>query len=75
MSQHQSGILPEHSRFAIWLEATVQGDLNSLRQGVKAFHQQLTQLRRAIQTRRWARSLPLATRCGAICSWLTARRS
>jgi putative iron-dependent peroxidase len=44
MSQYQSGILPEHSRFAIWLEAAVQGDLNILRQGVNAFHQQLTQL-------------------------------
>ena len=44
MSQHQSGILTEHSRFAIWLEASVQGDLNTLRQGVKTFHQQLTQL-------------------------------
>ncbi|GLR10553.1 peroxidase [Mixta theicola] len=44
MSSHQSGILPEHSRFAIWLEAVVQGDLNTIRQGVKAFHQQLTQL-------------------------------
>ncbi|MDU3816613.1 MAG: Dyp-type peroxidase [Pantoea sp.] len=44
MSQHQSGILIEHSRFAIWLEAGVQGDLNAVRQGVKTFHQQLTQL-------------------------------
>lgn len=44
MSQHQSGILPEHSRFAIWLEAVVQGDLNTIRQGVHAFYQQLTQL-------------------------------
>ena len=35
MSQHQSGILIEHSRFAIWLEAGVQGDLNAVRRASK----------------------------------------
>jgi porphyrinogen peroxidase len=41
MSQFQSGILLEHRRFAIWLEARVTGDLNALRQGSKTFLQQL----------------------------------
>ncbi|MFD1801798.1 Dyp-type peroxidase [Mixta tenebrionis] len=44
MSQHQSGILTEHSRFAIWLEAAVHGDLQQVRQGVNEFYQQLTTL-------------------------------
>lgn len=37
MSQFQSGILLEHRRFAIWLEARVTGDLDALRQGSKTF--------------------------------------
>ncbi|WP_029593536.1 Dyp-type peroxidase [Franconibacter pulveris] len=37
MSQVQSGILPEHCRAAIWLEAKAQGDRDALRQGCKAF--------------------------------------
>lgn len=44
MSQFQSGILLEHRRFAIWLEARVTGDLNALRQGSKSFLQQLEAL-------------------------------
>jgi porphyrinogen peroxidase len=44
MSQFQSGILLEHRRFAIWLEARVTGDLNALRQGSKTFLQQLEAL-------------------------------
>ena len=44
MSQFQSGILLEHRRFAIWLEARVTGDLNALRQGSKTFLQQLDAL-------------------------------
>ncbi len=31
MSQVQSGILPEHCRAAIWIEANVKGDINALR--------------------------------------------
>lgn len=31
MSQVQSGILPEHCRAAIWIEANVKGDLDALR--------------------------------------------
>lgn len=37
MNQVQSGILPEHCRFAIYIEAKAQGDLNVLRQGCRAF--------------------------------------
>ncbi|WP_058912655.1 Dyp-type peroxidase [Entomohabitans teleogrylli] len=38
MSQVQSGILPEHCRAAIWLEATVEeGALDALRQGCRTF--------------------------------------
>ncbi|QKJ88130.1 Dyp-type peroxidase [Paramixta manurensis] len=44
MSQHQSGILPEHRRFAIYLEAKAQGATEAIRAGSKAFYQQLTQL-------------------------------
>ncbi|MDF7648822.1 Dyp-type peroxidase [Erwiniaceae bacterium L1_54_3] len=44
MSQFQSGVLLEHRRFAIWLEARVTGDLNALRQGSKTFLQQLDAL-------------------------------
>lgn len=44
MSQFQSGILLEHRRFAIWLEARVTGDLDGLRQGSKTFLRQLDAL-------------------------------
>ncbi len=44
MSQFQSGILLEHRRFAIWLEARATGDLAALRQGCHAFLQQLAAL-------------------------------
>ncbi|MFS2222141.1 Dyp-type peroxidase [Pantoea sp. B65] len=44
MSQFQSGILLEHRRFAIYLEASVQGDLDAIRSGSKQFLQQLAQL-------------------------------
>ncbi|SUX72381.1 peroxidase [Citrobacter freundii] len=33
MSQVQSGILPEHCRAAIWIEANVKGDVEALRGG------------------------------------------
>ena len=41
MSQFQSGILLEHRRFAIWLEARITGDLDAVRQGSKTLLQQL----------------------------------
>ncbi|KGT90243.1 Dyp-type peroxidase [Enterobacter cancerogenus] len=44
MSQFQSGILLEHRRFAIWLEARITGDLDAVRQGSKTFLQQLDAL-------------------------------
>ena len=33
MSQVQSGILPEHCRAAIWIEASVKGEADALRAG------------------------------------------
>ncbi|XTZ39488.1 Dyp-type peroxidase [Salmonella enterica] len=42
MSQVQSGILPEHCRAAIWIEASVKGDTDALRAGSKAFVDKLT---------------------------------
>ncbi len=44
MSRVQSGILPEHCRAAIWLEARLQGDFAALKQGCKTFIQQLDAL-------------------------------
>lgn len=41
MSREQSGILPEHCRAAIWLEARLTGDFKALRQGVKEFNHKL----------------------------------
>lgn len=41
MSEVQSGILPEHCRAAIWLEASLAGNLAALRQGSKVFCQQV----------------------------------
>jgi putative iron-dependent peroxidase len=37
MSRVQSGILPEHCRAAVWLEASVQGDFSALSAGCKTF--------------------------------------
>ncbi|HKM98860.1 MAG TPA: Dyp-type peroxidase [Buttiauxella sp.] len=42
MSDVQSGVLPEHCRAAVWLEASFQGDFDALRQGCKIFNQSLT---------------------------------
>jgi len=44
MSQPQSGILLEHCRFGIFIEAMVQGDLDAVRQGCKAFVKSLEEL-------------------------------
>ncbi|MCU5771096.1 Dyp-type peroxidase [Erwiniaceae bacterium BAC15a-03b] len=44
MSQFQSGILLEHRRFAIYLEASVQGDIDAIRSGSQQFLQQLNRL-------------------------------
>lgn len=44
MIQVQSGILLEHCRFAIFMEAKVQGELDAIRQGCKKFCQSLQEL-------------------------------
>ena len=44
MSHFQSGILLEHRRFAIYIEALWQGDLAEIRRGCHLFLQQLEQL-------------------------------
>ncbi|MBV4411807.1 Dyp-type peroxidase [Enterobacteriaceae bacterium YMB-R22] len=44
MSRVQTGILPEHCRAAIWLEACFQGDFAALKEGCKTFCQQLDAL-------------------------------
>jgi putative iron-dependent peroxidase len=41
MSQVQSGILPEHCRAAIWIEANVKGDVNALRECSRVFADKL----------------------------------
>ncbi len=41
MSQVQSGILPEHCRAAIWIEANISGDVNALREGSRIFADRL----------------------------------
>jgi len=44
MSRNQSGILPEHCRAAIWLEASFTGDFAALRAGCTQFINTLTEL-------------------------------
>lgn len=44
MSYYQSGILLEHRRFAIFIEAMSQGDVAAIRSGTLAFLQQLAAL-------------------------------
>lgn len=44
MTQIQSGILLEHRRFAIYIEAMVQGEFDAIRQGCKKFCQALQEL-------------------------------
>ncbi len=41
MSQVQSGILPEHCRAAIWIEANVKGDRDALRAASRTFADKL----------------------------------
>ncbi|VDY39161.1 putative dye-decolorizing peroxidase (DyP)YfeX-like subgroup [Salmonella enterica subsp. arizonae] len=41
MSQVQSGILPEHCRAAIWIEANVKGDVDALRAASRTFADKL----------------------------------
>ncbi|MGS9059241.1 Dyp-type peroxidase domain-containing protein, partial [Salmonella enterica subsp. enterica serovar Infantis] len=41
MSQDQSGILPEHCRAAIWIEAKVKGDLDAMLAARRTFADKL----------------------------------
>jgi porphyrinogen peroxidase len=50
MSQPQSGILLEHCRFGIFIEALVQGDLDAVRQGCKTFVNSLQALQKTVPT-------------------------
>ncbi|MBL7636397.1 Dyp-type peroxidase [Atlantibacter hermannii] len=47
MSQVQSGILPEHCRAAIWIEAKITENLDAVRAGCKAFTSKLAELQTA----------------------------
>ncbi|SUX84587.1 peroxidase [Citrobacter koseri] len=65
MSQVQSGILPEHCRAAIWIEANVKGDVDALRAASKALPINWQPSKRNSLTRIWARLSHLATTPGA----------
>lgn len=64
MSQVQSGILPEHCRAAIWIEANVKGDVDALRAASKASLISWPPSRPNSRTPIWARSLPLVITSG-----------
>lgn len=66
MSQVQSGILPEHCRAAIWIEANVKGEVDALRAASKTFADKLATLKRNSRTRILVRWLPLVTIHGAL---------
>lgn len=66
MSQVQSGILPEHCRAAIWIEANVKGEVDALRAASKTFADKLATLKRNSRTRILVRWLPLVTIPGAL---------
>ena len=61
MSQVQSGILPEHCRAAIWIEANVKGEVDALRAASKTFADKLATFEAKLV--RW---LPLVTTPGAL---------
>ena len=66
MSQVQSGILPEHCRAAIWIEANVKGEVDALRAASKTFADKLATFERNSRTRILVRWLPLVTIPGAL---------
>lgn len=66
MSQVQSGILPEHCRAAIWIEANVKGEVDALRAPVKHLPTNWQLLKRNSRTRILVRWLPLVTTPGAL---------
>jgi deferrochelatase/peroxidase EfeB len=64
MSQVQSGILPEHCRAAIWIEANVKGDVDALRAASKVLLINWPPSRPNSRTPNWARLLRLAITSG-----------
>lgn len=66
MSQVQSGILPEHCRAAIWIEANVKGEVDALRAASKTLPTNWQLLKRNSRTRILVRWLPLVTIPGAL---------
>lgn len=66
MSQVQSGILPEHCRAAIWIEANVKGEVDALRAASKTFADKLATFEANARTRILVRWLPLVTTPGAL---------
>jgi putative iron-dependent peroxidase len=64
MSQVQSGILPEHCRAAIWIEANVKGDVDALRAASKAFIDKLATFQAKFPDAHWAPLLRLAITSG-----------
>lgn len=64
MSQVQSGILPEHCRAAIWIEANVKGDVDALRAASKVFIDKLASFGPNSLTPNWGPLLPLAILSG-----------
>lgn len=66
MSQVQSGILPEHCRAAIWIEANVKGEVDALRAVSKTFADKLATFEAKFRTRILVRWLPLVTTPGAL---------
>lgn len=66
MSQVQSGILPEHCRAAIWIEANVKGEVDALRAVSKHLPINWQLLKRNSRMRILVRWLPLVTTPGAL---------
>ncbi len=66
MSQVQSGILPEHCRAAIWIEANVKGKVDALRAASKTFADKLATFEAKFPMRILVRWLPLVTTPGAL---------
>lgn len=64
MSQVQSGILPEHCRAAIWIEANVKGDVDALRAASKVFVDKLATFGPNSRMPIWALWWPLAITSG-----------
>ena len=48
MSHAQSGILVAHSKFGLFIEAMVVGEIDQLRQGCQQFMQSLSELQKTV---------------------------